>query len=217
MAKTHSKGTDGSGPFLTSISFLILLSSAASLRRVYDADCFEPSTARGSDDEGRVPWICSRLPTSFFSLVSRLPLTARVAFVFVQIDPALFSAFADYLRPDNTLTWRVWKGQEKEKESERGRGSGGGASKAREEAAAAATVRGEGTQPLLEERWWVCASGCFVDLAFSFFVFCVKSLRSKGIFFLCLGKLLVARRISLHGEREQKPVKREDGRECVQA
>eukprot|EP00752_Nemacystus_decipiens_P005957 g5379.t2 len=72
----------------------------------------------------------------------------------LEIDPALFSAFADYLRPDNTLTWRVWKGEEME--SERRGGSEYGPSKESEDAAATAatTVRGEGTQPLLEERWY---------------------------------------------------------------
>eukprot|EP00903_Cladosiphon_okamuranus_P013078 g12199.t1 len=83
----------------------------------------------------------------------------------LEMDPALFSAFADYLRPDNTLTWRVWKGEEKEKEEDkdnknkRGEGSADGLSN--EKAAAAATVRGEGTHPLLEERWYGVPYGAF--------------------------------------------------------
>ncbi|CAN0237812.1 unnamed protein product [Ectocarpus fasciculatus] len=71
---------------------------------------------------------------------------------FQQIDPALFSAFADYLRPENTLTWRVWKG------TGRGRIKGGvDSSKSgsgQEGGAVETTVRGEGVQPLLEERWY---------------------------------------------------------------
>lgn len=91
----------------------------------------------------------------------------------MQVDQALFSAFADYLRPDNTLTWRVWKRKDKkskdkskqEKENARG---GANDSEARSEdkedkeaVVAAATVRGEGKQPLLEERW--CVFVCTIE------------------------------------------------------
>ncbi|CAB1115801.1 unnamed protein product [Ectocarpus sp. CCAP 1310/34] len=70
----------------------------------------------------------------------------------LEIDPALFSAFTDYLRPENTLTWRVWKGRGSGRikggvdASESGSGQEGGAVET--------TVRGEGEQPLLEERWY---------------------------------------------------------------
>ncbi len=115
------------------------------------------------------------------TLTSTLTLTFIHPPRYVQMDPELFSAFADYLRPDNTLTWRVWKGEEtkrKERASRKKKGPepvglGLGLGLDQEEAgrgAAAATVRGEGIQPLLEERWWVlgaCVCGCVLFAYFA--------------------------------------------------
>lgn len=105
----------------------------------------------------------------------------------------------------------MWKGEEKEKEknkNERGKGSEKGSSN--EKAAAAATVRGEGTQPLLEERWWVgvcewLLAGVYVVwLEECFFFFCVKSSQ------------VVIRGVFLHGETEQKSANREGTGDDVQ-
>lgn len=80
----------------------------------------------------------------------------------MQIDPELFSAFADYLRPENTLTWRLWK-----RDGVAGAGAGSEDKKKPEVAASeeegeeeeAVAKEGEGTRPPAlkkKERWCVC-------------------------------------------------------------
>lgn len=67
-----------------------------------------------------------------------------------QMDPALYSAFADYLRPENTLTWRLWKrkneaGNEAEKHGAKG---------SRTTDVDGCAVAGGNAPEVKEERWW---------------------------------------------------------------
>lgn len=76
----------------------------------------------------------------------------------------MFSAFADYLRPDNTLTWRVWKRAREDAE-------GGGSSEGSDTEAVVVAAgdggdgdgggeaAGGGTPSLSQERWCVMARG----------------------------------------------------------
>lgn len=83
----------------------------------------------------------------------------------LQIEPELFSAFADYLKPENTLTWRLWKRDAAEAGSEAlAKDKKAGVDGLEEAVAEVAALGessvlakgGEGTRRLLKkERWCV--------------------------------------------------------------
>lgn len=73
-------------------------------------------------------------------------------FFLLQIDPELFSAFADYLRPDNTMTWRLWKRDEAGSEAAAGANNEASVDGSKEVEGVA--KGGEGTRPLSKKERW---------------------------------------------------------------